>query len=36
MQGITGPLEVFEGKKGFMDAIAGDFKINWRKKVLNE
>ena len=29
MRGITGPLEVFEGNKGFMDAIAGEFKINW-------
>ncbi len=29
MRGITGPLEVFEGNKGFMDAIAGKFKINW-------
>ena len=23
MRGVTGPLEVFEGEKGFMDAIAG-------------
>jgi 2-methylcitrate dehydratase len=29
MRGITGPLEVFEGNKGFMDAITGRFKINW-------
>ena len=29
MRGVTGPLEVFEGNKGFMDAIAGKFKINW-------
>src|SRR5215468_256866 len=27
MNGITGPLEVFEGDKGFMDAIAGVFDI---------
>ena len=29
MHGITGPLEVFEGTKGFMDAIAGHFEIDW-------
>jgi 2-methylcitrate dehydratase len=34
MQGITGPLEVFEGNKGFMDAIAGKFKINWLEEGL--
>lgn len=27
--GITGPTEVFEGNKGFKDAIAGDFSIDW-------
>jgi 2-methylcitrate dehydratase PrpD len=27
--GITGPAEVFEGAKGFMDAIAGRFEIDW-------
>jgi len=34
MRGITGPLEVFEGNKGFMDAIAGKFKINWLEEDL--
>ena len=34
MRGITGPLEVFEGNKGFMDAIAGKFKIDWVKEDL--
>jgi 2-methylcitrate dehydratase len=34
-QGITGPLEVFEGNKGFMDAIAGEFKINWLEEGLD-
>jgi 2-methylcitrate dehydratase len=34
MRGITGPLEVFEGNKGFMDAIAGRFKINWSEEDL--
>ena len=29
MRGITGPPEVFEGNKGFMHAIAGDFEIDW-------
>jgi len=34
MRGITGPPEVFEGNKGFMDAIAGRFKIDWLKEDL--
>lgn len=34
MQGITGPLEVFEGEKGFMDAISGCFAIDWLKEDL--
>ena len=34
MNGITGPLEVFEGDKGFMDAIAGVFEIDWRREDL--
>ena len=34
MRGITGPLEVFEGNKGFMDAIAGRFEIDWRREDL--
>ncbi len=33
-EGITGPLEVFEGNKGFMDAIAGNFEIIWSKENL--
>lgn len=32
--GITGPLGVFEGNKGFMDAIAGKFSIDWAKEDL--
>jgi 2-methylcitrate dehydratase len=32
--GITGPLEVFEGNKGFMDAIAGQFSIDWLREDL--
>jgi 2-methylcitrate dehydratase len=34
MRGITGPLEVFEGNKGFMDVIAGRFEIDWSKEDL--
>ncbi|HEX9116647.1 MAG TPA: MmgE/PrpD family protein, partial [Anaerolineae bacterium] len=33
-QGITGPAEVFEGNKGFMDAIAGPFTIDWAHEDL--
>lgn len=32
--GITGPPEVFEGNKGFMDSIAGRFSIDWEKEDL--
>ena len=28
-QGITGPMEVFEGNKGFMESIAGRFEVDW-------
>lgn len=34
MRGITGPSEVFEGNKGFMDAVAGKFEIDWSKEDL--
>jgi 2-methylcitrate dehydratase len=33
-EGITGPLEVFEGNKGFMDAISGRFEIAWHSENL--
>jgi 2-methylcitrate dehydratase len=33
-RGITGPLEVFEGNKGFMDSIAGPFAIDWESEDL--
>jgi 2-methylcitrate dehydratase len=36
MRGITGPLEVFEGNKGFMDAISGSFEIRWVEKSLDK
>lgn len=32
--GITGPPAVFEGNKGFMDAIAGEFSIDWEHEDL--
>jgi 2-methylcitrate dehydratase len=34
MRGITAPLEVFEGNKGFMETIAGHFEIDWAKEDL--
>jgi 2-methylcitrate dehydratase len=34
--GITGPLEVFEGNKGFMDSISGRFEIDWKKEGEEE
>ncbi len=34
MRGITGPQEVFEGNKGFMEAIAGSFTIDWSSENL--
>ena len=33
-QGVTGPAEVFEGNKGFMDSIAGRFHIEWEHEDL--
>jgi 2-methylcitrate dehydratase len=32
--GITGPAEVFEGNKGFKEAIAGPFTIDWSQEDL--
>ncbi len=34
MRGVTGPLGVFEGNKGFMEAIAGRFYIDWSRENL--
>ena len=31
---ITGPLEVFEGNKGFMETIAGHYSISWTPAAL--
>jgi 2-methylcitrate dehydratase len=33
-RGISGPAEVFEGNKGFMDSIAGPFEIDWEHEDL--
>jgi 2-methylcitrate dehydratase len=34
MRGITGPLEVFEGNKGLMNAITGRFDLDWSLENL--
>ncbi|MEO6887985.1 MAG: MmgE/PrpD family protein [Ktedonobacteraceae bacterium] len=34
MRGMTGPAEVFEGNKGFKEAIAGPFTIDWQREDL--
>jgi 2-methylcitrate dehydratase len=34
MRGMTGPLEVFEGNKGLMDAITGPFELDWAQENL--
>src|SRR6266487_1719030 len=34
MRGVTGPLEVFEGNKGLMDAITGRFELDWSQENL--
>jgi 2-methylcitrate dehydratase len=34
MRGVTGPLEVFEGNKGLMDAITGPFELDWSRENL--
>jgi 2-methylcitrate dehydratase len=33
-RGVTGPLEVFEGNKGFMEAVSGPFDIDWSREDL--
>ncbi|HEU5363296.1 MAG TPA: MmgE/PrpD family protein [Gaiellaceae bacterium] len=33
-RGITGPAEVFEGNKGFMDSVAGRFELDWEHEDL--
>jgi 2-methylcitrate dehydratase len=34
--GITGPREVFEGNKGFMDTVSGKFHIDWASEGLEK
>jgi|SRR5579875_75350 2-methylcitrate dehydratase len=34
LRGITGPREVFEGNKGFMETISGRFEIDWSRENL--
>jgi 2-methylcitrate dehydratase len=34
-EGITGALEVFEGNKGFEDAISGHFEVDWSQEKLD-
>jgi 2-methylcitrate dehydratase len=34
MRGVTGPREVFEGNKGFIETIAGPFEIDWAREDL--
>jgi 2-methylcitrate dehydratase len=34
MRGVTGPRKVFEGNKGFIEAIAGPFEIDWSREDL--
>ena len=34
-RGVTGPAEVFEGNKGFMQSVAGAFAIDWSREGLD-
>lgn len=34
MRGITGPADVFEGNKGFIESMAGPFHIDWSNENL--
>jgi 2-methylcitrate dehydratase len=34
-RGVTGPSEVFEGNKGFMQSVAGSFAIDWAREGLD-
>jgi 2-methylcitrate dehydratase len=33
-RGVSGPPEVFEGNKGFIDSIAGPFELDWEREDL--
>lgn len=34
MRGITGPPEVFDGNKGFMESVSGPYRIDWASEDL--
>src|SRR5215468_164015 len=34
MRGITGPLELFEGNKGFISTVSGPFTVDWKHQNL--
>jgi len=33
--GVTGPMAVFEGAKGFMESVSGHFEIDWEAEPLD-
>ncbi len=35
MRGVTGPREVFEGNKGWMQTVSGNFDIDWEREGLD-
>lgn len=35
MRGVTGPREVFEGTKGWMQTVSGEFEIDWEREGLD-
>jgi 2-methylcitrate dehydratase len=35
MRGITGPREVFEGNKGWIQTVSGEFEIDWDREGLD-
>ena len=36
MRGVTGPVTVFEGTGGMMEAVSGPFEIDWTKENLEK
>ncbi len=34
MRGVTGPVDVFEGVKGYMESVGGSFHVNWLAEDL--
>ncbi|MEK6705675.1 MAG: MmgE/PrpD family protein [Bdellovibrionota bacterium] len=35
MGSVTGPADIFEGRKGFMEVISGEFNIDWKMEKLD-